>query len=393
MAARAERRVQDGPAAGRDLGDGDDTCGGFGEAPGQGGHAVVQPDLHMGAEIAYGAELRPAVVEVAPVGPVVQVEAPGEETGLHGAVDPAVGVHRALCEHPGVHGLQNRLAGRLRRVVPAGEPGGVDAPPGVVDQGGHAGGELGGHLHDVDVQFGARQVLGEAGDARRVDAPRRAVQVPPELQGVALHDFEQPSLDGVVEALAGGYARVVEVVGAGQRTQLALAPVEVGEGDRRPAGPAVLRARCPECRCVGGEFGVRKSWPLVLPGGVRGHRPGPVQPQALRRQLGGRGPAGCVGVAGRRDAVAAVAFHGLGDGGDPGALKVPEGGAERDPVGRPGPEAPGVGDLGGHGGVAGRRAGRVLDGLDTADQPADGVDQGFDGQGAGQRHISGTGST
>ncbi len=347
----------------------------------------------MGAQIPYGGELRSAVVEIAAVGPVVQVEAPGEETGLHRAVDPAVGIHRALCEHPGVHGLQHRLAGRLRRVVPAGEPGGVDAAPGVVDQGGHAGGELGGHLHDVDVEFRPGQVLGEAGDARRVDAPGGAVQVPPQLQGVALDDFEQPSLHGVVEALTGGYARVVEMVGAGQRTQLALAPVEVGEGDGRPAGLAVLGGPGPQRRCLGGEFGVREAGAPVLPGGVAGQRPGSVHPHTLRLQFGGRGPAGCVGVAGRREAVAAVALDGLRDGGDPGASGVPEGGAERDPVGGPGTEAPGIGDLGGHRGVAGRRSRGVLDGLDAADQPADGIDQGFDGQGAGQRHISGTGST
>lgn len=114
---------------------------------------------------------------------------------------------------------------------------------------------------------------------------------------------------------------------------------------------------------------------------------------ALGGQFGGGGPAGLLGVAGRWEAVAAVALDGLGHRGDPRAPGVAERGAERDAVGGPGAETAGVGDVGGHRGVAGRRTGGVLDGRDVADDPADGVHEGFDGQGAGQRHISGAGST
>ncbi|KUJ67086.1 hypothetical protein ACZ90_30935 [Streptomyces albus subsp. albus] len=68
----------------------------------------------------------------------------------------------------------------------------------------------------MHVQPAAGQILGEPGDAGRVDAPGGPVQVPPQLQGVALDDFQEPALDGVVESLPGGDARVVEVVGARQ---------------------------------------------------------------------------------------------------------------------------------------------------------------------------------
>lgn len=143
------------------------------------------------------------------------------------------------------------------------------------------------------------QVLGESGDARRVDAPGGPVQVPPQLQGVALDDFEEAALDGVVETLPGGDARIVEVVGAGQRTQFALTPVEVGQRDGGPAGPPVLGGPGPQRRCFGRDFGVRESRADVLPGGVRRQSAGPVEAVALGGQFGGGGPAGLLGVAGR----------------------------------------------------------------------------------------------
>src|SRR5690606_7413083 len=154
----------------------------------------------------YVLELRAAVVEIAAVGAVVQVEAPGEQTGLDGLEHPAVGFGETLGEDPGVHGFQDRLAGGLAGVVPAGEPGRVQPEPGVLDEGSDAGGERGGHLDEVDGESGSGEVVDESGDGGRVDAAGRGVEVPPQFERVAFDDLQQGAFDRVVETLPGGDA-------------------------------------------------------------------------------------------------------------------------------------------------------------------------------------------
>ena len=390
------RSVRPAPAAGLDHVDGYGPVRGFGEPPGLGRHPFVQPDLDVCAQVPYALETFAACVEVAAVLSVVQVETAGEEPGLDGLEHPAVGIAEPLGEDPGVDGFEHGLAGGLGRVVLAGEPGGVEAEPAVVDEGGHAGGELGGHFGEMDVEPGSGEVFGEAGHTGRVDASGRAVEVPPQSERVTFDDLQQSALDRVVQALSGGDPRVVEVMGAGQRTQLSLTPVQVGERDGRPdfgplpAGQPFLAAR-PQGRGVGCQGAIRELLAGVLPVGVRRQLVGAVQPQALAGQLCGRGAQRGVGVAGGRHAVAAVPLDSFRYGGDPGALGVAEGGAERHPVGGPQAELAGVGHLGGERGVAGWRARGVLDGLHPADDAADRVDQGFQRQ-RRHRRISCTGS-
>ncbi|CAM5306933.1 hypothetical protein STENM223S_04051 [Streptomyces tendae] len=207
-------------------------------------HPFVQPHLDVRTQVPYVLELFAAHVEIAAVLAVVQVQPAGEQPGLDGLEHPAVGVGETPGEHPGVDSFEDSLACSLGRVVLAGEPGGIQAEPGVVDERGHTGSELRGHLDEMDVEGGSGKVVGEAGHAGRVDAAGRAVEVPPQFERIAFDDLQQAALGRVVEALPGGDARVVEVVGARQRTQLALAPVEVGECDGCPdlGGPALRAA-------------------------------------------------------------------------------------------------------------------------------------------------------